>query len=461
MLKSIKISAAQMTRQDDWRPSLYLSGGAVLRQLGGKWPCLGDMAEHIIDGWRVSHNPTADSFNSAVMSTPLYHLRNIQPYFIETDPRHWQTPHITGKLYCTQPHDVLIRKVGGASAALMTDIHSQHPIDANLIIVRGLSPYEAVWVCFCLNQPLYQDYLNESDAITILQRLGLKKLKNTPICPMPRQFIHLAQAFLGAYGRLANAQRELTSMRKQVDEWLDGKLSGFDACYWMQSRQCHWQFFSPRHIDDSLLINQVEQNYLRGELIGKYRFHPVSDLSEINPRQRSQLTGAADKVLQISNITDFLTLKQSFTDRADSRWRFQNRRLKKYDVVMSTFAENARVAYLHQEPEGNIYPSGQIVVFNFYRYPAAYALLMESWLIRMQLQRLASGGGFRFIQPQHVKKLVLPDIDPDIGAHWQQKVVEHHERSHHAHTQLTDVLHEMTGLFFNAHKTIRTSGVTG
>ncbi len=423
-----------------------------MRQQGADWSCLGDMAEAVIDGWRVSRNKLAGGFDAAVVDTSLYHLRNVQPYILQTERKHWLIPNFTEKAFCVQPLDIVIKKVGGACAALVSDAHGHHPVDGNLALVRGLSSQQAVWVCFCLNQPLYKDYLEESDAIGALVRLGLKKIKSTPVCPMPEEFEPLAQAFLGAYGRLADAQGLLASIRKQVEAWLTMKLEGFDSGYWQNAGQRHWQFFSPIHIDDSLLISQVEQNYLRSELLQKFHFQPISTLAVLNPSPESSRPGEADKVLQIGNISDSLAINSPLPDRADSRWRIQQRRLQQYDVVMSTFAENARVAYLHRRPEEKVCPGEQVAVLKFYNYPAAYALLMETWLVRMQLRRLASGGGLRFVGRRQLSKLVLPDLEPETGAFWQQKMAEHHDRSQHALNQLAEVTEKMVPIFDKAHK---------
>jgi hypothetical protein len=450
-LITIKISAEQIDRQNDWRPSLYLRGGAVLRRLGDAWPCLGDLADSVVDGWRGAPGQTTGSFDAVAESTPLYRLRHIGPCRLETESFHYSQPQVSGQPYCVQPLDIVIKKVGGASAALVSEVDSRHPVDANLVIVRGLPSQQAVWVCFCLNQSLYQDYLNEPDGISALVRLGLKKLRRTPIHPIPDNFAPLAQAFLGAYGRLAETRRTLARLRTQVNDWLIGRLDDFNTDYWLQTRKSHWNFFNPGYIDGTLHINQVEQNYLRDKLIEQYRLLPLTDLAVINPTENSSGTGEIDKILQINSITDSLTLKSSLTDRNDNRWRFQKRQLRQGDVVMSTFVINPRVAYLNRTQNATICPGAQVAVFDFYQYPAAYALLMESWLMKMQLRRLASGGGMRFIQQQQLSKLVLPAIDPETGAYWQQKIEEHHEQSHHADTQLTDILSKMTKLFNRVH----------
>ena len=451
-LIAIKISAEQIDRQNDWRPSLYLTGGAVLRRLGRDWPRLGDLADSVVDGWRgAPGQKTARSFGTTVASVPLYRLRHIEPCRLETESFHYSQPQVANQPYCVQPLDIVIKKVGGASAALISEAHSRHPVDANLVIVRGLPPQQAVWICFCLNQPLYQDYLNEPDGISALVRLGLKKLRQTPIHPLPDDFASLAQAFLGAYGRLVETERTLARLRTQVNDWLAGRLNDFNADYWLQTRQRHWNFFNPRYIDGTLLISQVEQNYLRDTLIEQYRFLPLPDLAVINPTENTSGTGEADKILQINNITDSLTVQSTLTDRNENRWRFQKRQLKQGDVVLSTFVINPRVAYFNRTPNEKICPGAQIAVFDFYRYPAAYALLMESWLVKMQLRRLASGGGMRFIQQQQLSNIVLPVIDPETGACWQHKIEEHHEQSHHANTQLSDILIKMNALFNRVH----------
>lgn len=451
-LITIRRSAEQIDRQDDWRPALYLAGGAVLRQLGVDWPRLGDLADSVVDGWRSAPGQTTGSFGAVVESIPLYRLRHIGPCRLETESFHYSQPQVANQPYCVQPLDIVIKKVGGASAALVSEAHSRHPVDANLVIVRGLPAQQAVWICFCLNQSLYQDYLNEPDGISALVRLGLKKLRRTPIHPIPDGFVPLAQAFLGAYGRLTEARRSLARLRTRVNDWLTDRLNDFNADYWLQTRSCHWNFFSPKYIEGSLHITQVEQNFLRDKLIKQHRLLPISDLAAINPVENTFGTDEIDKILQINTITDSLTVKSPFTDRDDNRWRFQKRQLKQGDVVVSTFVINPRVAYFNRKPDAKVCPGAQLAVFDFYQYPAAYALLMESWLVKMQLRRLASGGGMRFIQQKQLSKLVLPAIDTETGAYLQHKIEEHHEQSYHANAQLDDILSKMTGLFNKVHR---------
>ncbi|MCV3262727.1 hypothetical protein OGZ01_06075 [Vibrio harveyi] len=70
----------------------------------------------------------------------------------------YQTPVLSFES-CVKPSDVVVRRVGSASAAYVSEFDRQHPIDANMAIVRGLNRYDALWLTYCLQQPLYVDYL--------------------------------------------------------------------------------------------------------------------------------------------------------------------------------------------------------------------------------------------------------------------------------------------------------------
>ncbi|MBT6340190.1 MAG: hypothetical protein HOJ48_12940, partial [Desulfobacula sp.] len=439
----IRISAAQIAQHDDWRPSLYLSGGAALRFRGDSWPCLGDMAKSFIDGWRVSRNPLVESYDPLVETAPVFRLRNILPYWIDAEPEHWSSPKMMGKSFCVQPLDIIIKKVGGASAALVSKSHSLHPVDANLALVRGLPPDYAVWVCFSLNQPLYQEYLNETEAISTLPRLSLKKLKQMPICPMPESFKELSQVFIGAYNRYAQAQIALSLLRHKVEQWVESQMGDFDWDEWENPAQCHWQFFHPVHIQNTLQISQVEQNYLCSQLIKKYQLCRLTELSKINTKSKKNVAMGLGKVLLIGNVSESMTIKYPLPDKTETRWRLQKQRIRQYDVVMSTFADNTRIAYFADDPEDDIYPTEQIAVLRFNAFPGAYALLMESRLVKMQLKRLVSSGGFRFLSPHQLEQIVLPEIDPDIARSWHLKLVDYNRKIHHAETQLAELLQKM------------------
>jgi len=454
-LRAIYVPPQEIEKQDDWRPAIYLSGGAILRGMGMGWPHLGDLAENCIEGWRVSCNPAALNFDPMVKTTPVYRLRNIQLHWIATEPDHLTSPKIKNQLFCVEPLDIIIRKVGNACAAMVTASHGRHPVDANLGIIRGLSQAQAVWICFCLNQPLYQDYLNESDAIGTLVRLGLKKIKKMPVCSVPDAAQKLAPLYMAAYTSLVDTQQMLASIRQQVKAWCSDQLAGFDGLFRKYSQKCRGHFFNPQYIAHTLHVQKVEQEFMRIQLMEQYGLKSISDLAVINPvtntvKTRQNFTDNS-KVLQIANISEHLALKGPLQERTHKTWRTRNRAVCQHDVLMSTFAENARVAYLDAPPKGLIYPSGQIAALRFHNYPGAYALIMESQIVRMQLERLASSGGLRFIPSGQLDKVVLPQPDPATANFWHEKVVAHHGKCRDAEKQLNEILQQMQTIFNTAH----------
>ena len=244
-MKTRYIAAKRLNSRDDWRASYHLSPAALLPEMGEHWPSLQQTGSECIDGWRASLKPVAGYSERDIEDIPLYRLRHIENSVLETESQHAQPPAIQSEPFCIRPWDVVIKKVGGIKAALTLPEHGQHPVDANLAIIRGMNPEQALWLTQCLDQPLYREYLENSERITTLVRVGLKQLKQMPLNPMPESFRKPARTFIAQYRQLAEAHYQLDRLRQEVNDWMENWQQGLERFINHQPWQKRWQTFSP------------------------------------------------------------------------------------------------------------------------------------------------------------------------------------------------------------------------
>ncbi|WP_257291177.1 hypothetical protein, partial [Endozoicomonas sp. ONNA1] len=284
-MKTRYITANRLDNSDDWRASYHLSPAALLPEMGEHWPSIQQMGSDCIEGWRTSLKPVAGLSERDIDEMPFYRLRHIENSILETDSHHAQTPVIKSKPFCIQPWDVAIKKVGGIKAALTLPEHGQHPADANLAIIRGMKPEQALWLTKCLEQPLYRDYLESSERITSLIRVGIKQLKQMPLNPMPERFKQPASAFIAQYRQLAEARYQLDVLRQEVNKWMKDWQQGLERFINQQPWQKRWQSFPASDIGDNWLMSYTEQRYMARLCVQEYNACLLENLASINPRQ--------------------------------------------------------------------------------------------------------------------------------------------------------------------------------
>lgn len=420
-MKADRIEADQLIDTADWRPAYHFSPAMRLNRLGRRWPRLGELAE-CLDGWRVSANPSSLAYDPRLESTPIYRLRHVGDMQLETEAEHWQPPRIGGQPYCVQPFDVVVRKVGRVGAALVHELHRQHPVDANLAIIRGLDPARAMWVTYCLNQPLYRAFLESADAITTLVRVGLKRLADLPIAPMPEGFGALADACLETTADVTRTRDQLFRLRSEVDAWLRDSLAEHRAFLEQSVETRRWSWFGTLDLDDHLIITAAEQHRFARSLRAAGLGVPVAELARINPRHPRAERPSACRALRIGDVDDHFGIAPQLADRDAMAWRTQTRPVSRYDVLISTFATDSKVAWISDPVTECILPSEQLITLCFHRHPGAFALLMESVAVRAQWVRLATGSTQRFVSPGAVGQLVVPVPEPERAERWHQRL---------------------------------------
>ncbi len=467
-MKTRRFAANSLDREDDWRASYHLSAAAVLSEKGDSWHKLQEFAPQCLEGWRVSTNPSSLAYDARIDTTPAYRMRHVRKMTLETDSDHWQPPQISGEPFCVQRFDVLVRKVGEVQAALVLPSHGQHPADGNLGIIRGLPSEQAVWLCWCINQPLYKAYLENTDTFGTLIRLGLKRLKQMPIAHPPEAFKPLAQSYIESSESLAEANLQLSLLRTEVTEYMAEWQTGLEQEIGLNLTRMRSQWFRVADIGSTWLMPYTEQRSLARHCIEAYDGQPITDVARINPVATQNSTqhsiqqpdphidmesGTGDiRSLRIRDLDNQMGIPDQLEPIENTAWRFRSYPLQKYDVLVSTFAQDSKVGFMERHPEHITRPSEQLITLAFHKHQGAYALIMETPFVKSQLIRLASGTVQKFIPPALVNRLVLPPVNEQTAARWHRHLVTFMSKATEARKKLTELESPMGKKFDIAHQ---------
>lgn len=416
------IEPEQMVTASDWRPIFHLSPAMCLERMGAHWSRLGALAE-CLDGWRVSSNPASAAYDERVETAPIYRMRHVGDTQLLTESEHWGAPVVVEEPFCVRPNDVLVRKVGKVGAAPVSELHRRHPVDANLAIVRGLEPAMALWVAYCLNRPLYRAYLERLEGMTNLPRVGLKHLASTPVAPPPNGFGEFARRYAQYLIDFDRAQDRLHRLRGEVGSWVSERFADYRDFISPALEARRWRRFEPEDLDEVLLISVMEQRYLARRLRQEEGAVPLTKLANVNPRYPVVEHESGCKVLRIGDLDDHLGISTRLAEREDVAWRVQRRPVERFDVLVSTFAAESRVAFVAERASECVLPTEQLVTLCFHHHQGAYAMLLESALVQAQWQRLATGSMQRFVPPAAIRQLVMPSLEPSRAEDWHERLV--------------------------------------
>lgn len=480
--------ARQLMSTDDWRPVYHLSPAAVLRLLGEKWDCVSDLDARLLDGWRFSARPESDwylrevelrdptqrdpmtgeyrllsvdeaeqqraeQYRETIESGRYYRMRHVGDMELHLDAVLMEQPSIDALDACVEPGDVVVRRVGHISAALVSSFHRRHPVDANIAIVRGLNQRQAAWVAFCLNQPIYSSYFEQPGAIGAMVRLGLKQLASMPIADRPNAFDQLADQFWQHYERLNQADDRLQRLRDSVAHWLADKVP--EHLLEESPGKLVAQRFKVNDIGSVLSYDSAEQNRFCRELVENYQCVPLSRLAEVNPKGKGTPERMA-AIIKIGDIAGQLDVHIAPQGAQESHWRYHKKPLCPLTVLVSTFVQEPKVGLLPDRLPSAIYASEQLAVLNFHRSPGAYALLLETRLVRQQIERLATGTIQRFVQPEQFKRIVVPPIEEQMAQDWHQQLVEIQQQKLTAQRELASTRRAMQAVFRQVHPALST-----
>ncbi|WP_157976541.1 restriction endonuclease subunit S [Parahaliea mediterranea] len=401
---------------------------------------------------RLSASPAAQQraqqYRETIRGERYYRMRHVGKMELNTDATLMGQPSLSGLNACVAPGDVIVRRVGHISAAPVSSFHRRHPVDANIAVVRGLSRRKAIWVAYCLNQPIYRSYFEQPGAINSLVRLGLKQLASMPIAPPPAAFDTLADQYWQHYERLSQADDRLQQLRDATKRWIATRVP--NQPFATPTDGLVAQRFEAKDIDSVLSHAATEQNRICRELIEEYQCVPLSRLAEVNPKG-SASADQASTIIKIGDITGHFDIQLDAEASKDRRWRYHRRSLSPFAVLVSTFVQEPKVGLLSSALPSATFASEQLAVLNFHRTPGAYALLLETTLVRQQVARLATGTVQRFVQPEQFKRIVVPPIEGAIAQDWHQRLTEIQQQKSEARRELVNLDREMQQVFRRVH----------
>ena len=308
-----------------------------------------------------------------------------------------------------------------------------------------------MWLTWCLNQPIYQNYLASGHTTSQLIRVGLKQLANTPLAPIPKDFPFIAQHYLKALAAHNQHLESLFQLRKLVNQWVKSQLSDIYPQLEAKLENHRWQWFKPSAINNQWTIAATEQQQFSHQLKTECSAMPLDQLASINPIPQNQSIQSGAQILRISDLNDHFSIQQNLSNKSQSPSRTHKRPLQQYDTLVSMFVLDSKVAFIPKEPNEVVLPSEQLVTLCFNQYQGAYALLLETSLIQGQLRRLATGTMQRFVQPSALKSVMMPKLNGNLARRWHQQLIQILDNRQQALARMAELTPKIQALFEQQH----------
>ena len=484
-----KIASEEFLEATDWRADYHLSTAAILPVLAKQkeWPHLTDYKVKFVDGWRFSESPESEWYmaNVSLLDTrkrdPItlnylpkvvddearclaqdikttlegeryYRMRHIADMRLNPESSQYATPVVSFES-CVRPSDVVVRRVGSASAAYVSEFDRQHPIDANMAIVRGLNRYDALWLTYCLQQPLYVDYLENRIRKEEMVRVGLSQLKDMPLAPTPFEFNRLAEGYFTCVEKLYFIQMSLRDLREQVSKWLSEFLDNASIS-WSESRvKTAW--FKFEDLSERLDFGYSEYSKVSHQLLvngGQY----LAKLAVIEPKSEQELPDKY-QLLKIKDLkpnfrlSDSLTQIDSNSEEATKLNRVKKRLVQQNDVLLSTFARESKVLWINENLPQDTLASEHLATLFFHQHAGAYTLLLETPLIKWQMAQLVSGSVQAFINLSDLAKVTFPPLTNELAKHWHNELDNILKKQSQALTEMEQIKKQMAQIYRRVH----------
>lgn len=258
---TIRLKAARLS-VSTLDPVLYLSPASALASVESPRLSLGELAGEVIEGKRDT-----SIYGSDNEGVPIYRQANLSELRWKLSAEHWKQPAAPDRS-CVFPGDIVVNKLAPIRAAIATFRLYRHSVDANCYLIRGMERGTAFWAAFCLNQPLYAEYLLRSAGASILPRVTMRALRELPLLAPPAECRSLAEK---TWALLDGFLSQEESLRRVVSEVQD-RISPPETLRFWQARLASleapswWRRFPGTVIRDSLLPGHSLFEMLRQEL---------------------------------------------------------------------------------------------------------------------------------------------------------------------------------------------------
>lgn len=425
-----------------WSPEYFLGAPAMALRAGVHGHTISDMGGRVHEGWRVSETPGTLAYDPRAADTPIYRQGNIGTLRLMLGPEHWASPRIRGS-WCVQPGDVVVNKFPPVRAAIVPPGAKRHPVDGNTLLVRGLGRSDALWLCWCLNQPCYEQLLLAGSGL--LKRVGLGALASLRIPPTPREMWGLSarlQELLEASDQVGDGlhrMREEAQVEAMVDQGEQPDLSV--GAFFPQ------QDLSNDNWLPTATALRAEQAHL-GEALG---WVPLTDWVTFGERARLGQTQEGIRCLRLSDVGDDL-----FPDGALSFEFLPSRTMATAllpgDVLLSTTGTGFRSAYVDEGIPPRTHPVDGWVRLRCRETPAALALLLSTESMRSQIARLAIGSVQQFVPQEALNSVRIPVPAREVRERWQSTIERLHDQRRTIERHWAALVGDLSNVFESIHR---------
>ena len=368
---------------------------------------------------------------------PVYRQVNLAALRWKLSAEHWKQPGSVDRT-CVQPGDVVVNKLAPVRAAIATPRLHRHPVDANCYLLRGMDRSDALWAALCLNQPLYAEYLVKLAGASILPRVTMRALRELPLLVAPMESPNLAEktwalvdGFLAQeenLHRIISEAQDRICPPETVRFWRE-RLASLDKLTW-------WRRVPGEVLPDSLLPGHSLFELLRHELQSNLGWIPVEQcLAPAQPSRTrlSVIDESADapslRCLRISDVGTDLTVARA-PNKEDVAWpgRVYREPLRQEEVLVSLLVSSPTVAYAGEIPRTDIFVTDHWERLLFRETPGAWAMVLSSPLVSIQLRLLAQGSARQFLSSGAVSRVLVPVPPREKRLPWDRALL-HYQRS--------------------------------
>lgn len=363
-----------------------------------------------------------------------------------------------------QPGDIVVNKILPLRAAWVSPRLRRHPVDANCILIRGLETATSFWTAVCLNQPLYKDHLAAAAEGAVLARLKVRSLRDLPILPTPEECRPIAATASAVLDQLIAAEetlrREVAAAEERITPpevlrfWED-RVTAIDNHSW-------WRRIPGEMIQDSLSPSHALFEVLRQELQANFGWVPIKQCI-LMPEQgrkeyRQRLTGSSEstvvaRCLRISDVdSDFTVATAPPPEQVDWPGRVYQMPLQPHQVLVSLLVSSPKVAYAGKIPAPDIHLTDHWERLVFRETPGAWAIVLNSALVRIQLRLLAQGSARQFLGSGSLDQVVVPDLTREERVLMHRSLNEYQQSRLASEREWTEVLTQAEEVFRTAHK---------
>jgi hypothetical protein len=275
---------------------------------------LGGLAGEIIEGKRDTSRSGGDG-----EGIPIYRQANLSALRWKLSAEHWKQPTITDRT-CIFPGDIVVNKLAPIRAAIATSRLYRHPVDANCYLIRGMEGATAFWAAFCLNQPLYAEYLLRLAGASILPRVTMRALRELPLLAPPAESRNLAER---TWGLIDGFLSQEENIRRVIAEAHDRICPPETLRFW-QARIASlgtpswWRRVPSTVIPDSLLPGHSLFEILRQELQANLGWVPLerclAPAKEQPARTRLPMADSSPEPVRLPSVRERLAVRRQEVD---------------------------------------------------------------------------------------------------------------------------------------------------